>query len=231
MYLTRFPINLSRRDSRKLLGSPQAMHAAVMASYPKAPDPTPNARILWRVDRVHNESILYISGPSEPDLTGLKEQAGWPTLEGGWDTADYRGFLAKLAPGQSWAFRLTANPVRFARPKDGLPTQPFGHITVVQQQEWLLARSPGKGFKIDEGTLAVQDRRVAIFKRRGEDVTLRMATFDGLLEITDAESVRRALCAGIGRARAYGCGLMTLAAVLCHQVTGFRRRSQVISPD
>ncbi|MFD0558183.1 CRISPR system Cascade subunit CasE [Stackebrandtia endophytica] len=213
MYLTRFPVNVSRRDSRKLLGSPQAMHAAVMASYPQAPDPTPNARVLWRVDHTENQSILYITGPVEPDLTGLKEQAGWPTLEGGWDTVDYRRFLATLSAGQTWAFRLTANPVRFARPRDGLPTQALGHVTVAQQQEWLLSRAPGKGVKIDEGTLAVQDRRTAVFKRRGTDVTLRMATFDGLLEITDAESARRALCAGIGRARAYGCGLMTLTAV------------------
>lgn len=38
-------------------------------------------------------------------------------------------------------------------------------------------------------------------------------TFEGVLTITEAELFRKALIDGIGRAKAYGCGLMTLARI------------------
>lgn len=36
-------------------------------------------------------------------------------------------------------------------------------------------------------------------------------TFDGRLEVTDPAALRRTLTLGLGKAKAYGCGLMTLA--------------------
>ena len=213
MYLTRFRINPQRRESRKLLGSPQAMHAAVLASYMDAPAPTNESRVLWRVDNIGPQVTLYISGPTPPDPTALKENAGWPALPGGWDTAEYQPFLDKLDQGQTWAFRLTANPVRFGRTDKHDRTVPMGHVTVEQQTTWLIDRADKHGMAIDPATVAVQASRTWQFRRQGRPVTLKVATFDGALSITDPDSFRRMLCAGIGRARGYGCGLMTLARV------------------
>ena len=42
-------------------------------------------------------------------------------------------------------------------------------------------------------------------------MTLVLATFEGVLEVTEPEALRRVLTHGIGRGKAYGCGLMTLA--------------------
>jgi len=42
-------------------------------------------------------------------------------------------------------------------------------------------------------------------------VTLVTVTYDGLLEVTDPDALRRTLTRGLGRAKAYGCGLLTLA--------------------
>ena len=36
-------------------------------------------------------------------------------------------------------------------------------------------------------------------------------TFDGSLTVTDPEKLRHALSNGIGRAKGYGCGMLTLA--------------------
>lgn len=214
MYLTRFRVNPQRRESRKLLGSPQAMHAAVLSCFPDAPEPTPQARILWRVDTVGPKALLYISGPVRPDPTALKENAGWPELPGGWDCVDYRPFLDKLDRGQTWAFRLTANPVHFARAtKDPDRTIPLGHVTTAQQTKWLLDRAAKHGMDITPETVAVQESLNRQFRRQGRTVTLRTATYDGVLSITEPEAFRRMLSAGIGRARGYGCGLMTLARV------------------
>ena len=45
---------------------------------------------------------------------------------------------------------------------------------------------------------------------RRKQVTLRNVQFDGVLQVTDTSALRDALTQGIGKGKAYGCGLMTL---------------------
>ncbi|QBI51842.1 type I-E CRISPR-associated protein Cas6/Cse3/CasE [Streptomonospora litoralis] len=233
MYLTRFRINTVLRDARRLLSSPRTMHAAVMNAFPDVlPTDTETPRVLWRVDRnAKAEVFLYIVSPAKPDLTHMVEQAGWKE-QPNWQTYDYGPFLERLATGERWAFRLTANPVHSIRRKDGEPTKVTAHVTPRHQAQWLLQRQESAGFRVlekpeeqrllpggDEHELLVHDRRSQAFHKPGQDakakgknrVSLVTATFDGRLEVVDAEALRRTLTQGLGRAKAYGCGLMTLA--------------------
>lgn len=218
MFLTRFEINTARRDARKLIGSPQVMHAAVLAAFPSAGDDSPAERVLWRVDSSGPTSLLYIVSPRKPDLTHLVEQAGWPATST-WLTRDYQPLLDSLASGQRWGFRLTANVTISKRlAEDAKRSKRYGHVTVTQQQDWFIARAKSLGFSVptnkDESKqLAIHDRQVKQFRRQDQQVTLSTATFDGVLEITDAAALRTALVSGIGPAKAYGCGLLTLAPV------------------
>ena len=80
MYLTRFRLNAARPGARQLISSPQALHAAVMSSFPNIlPTATDRPRVLWRLDRnAAAELQLYVVSGERPDLTHLVEQAGWP---------------------------------------------------------------------------------------------------------------------------------------------------------
>lgn len=257
MYLSRFRVNTARPGARRLLSSPQAMHAAVMCSFPHlVPGDSPGPegpRVLWRLDqRARADVLLYLVSPDRPDLTHLVEQAGWPAaaaedpLSPGWETRPYTPFLDRLAAGESWSFRLTANPVHSIRRKEGEPTKITAHLTHRHQMDWLLKeeRQERGGFRVleksddrrllpdgvthqrrphtgDRYELTVGDmRHLAFDKSRDADdgprgrrkpVTLVTVTFEGRLEITDPDALRRTLTHGIGRARAYGCGLLTLA--------------------
>ncbi|MGK9462875.1 type I-E CRISPR-associated protein Cas6/Cse3/CasE [Streptomyces sp. G6] len=254
MFLSRFRVNTARPGARRLLSSPQAMHAAVMSSFPHilpSDSPQPDApRVLWRLDqRARAEVLLYVVSPDRPDLTHLVEQAGWPAVADpenpGWQTRPYAPLLDRLAVGDRWAFRLTANPVHTVRRKEGEPRKLTAHLTPVHQMRWLVDEERQKrlGFRVCEkpadrrllpdGTthhkqphpgdryeLAVQDTRSLAFDksrgsagRRGKSVTVVTVTFEGRLEVTDPAALRRTLTQGIGRARAYGCGLLTLAPV------------------
>jgi CRISPR system Cascade subunit CasE len=219
VYLTRFRINPARRGARKLLTSPQAMHAAVLSGFAE-PDTgrAEKPRVLWRLDGSGHDQLLYIVSPAEPDLTHLVEQAGWPTTET-WQSRRYADLLASLQPGQRWAFRLTANPVHNGRLPHQSETQRIGHVTVEQQQRWLLSRAARAGFRLitaesGQPDLTIHRRHTYAFHRGGHRVTLRVATYDGHLEVTDADALRTVLTTGLGHAKAYGCGLLTLARPL-----------------
>lgn len=220
MYLTRFQINPARRSARRLLSSPHMMHGAVRAAFPVATDyERTGGRTLWRLDTPAPGTVyLYIVSPGEPDLTHLIEQVGWPTRAAEtWVTRDYDGLLGSLAAGQRWAFRLTANPTHSGRKTaDAKETQRFGYLREPEQVGWLANRAARHGFTLanqqDGGpNVRLHHRQTHTFKRGMGTVTLTTATFDGILQITDAGAFRAALTNGIGHAKAYGCGLLTLA--------------------
>jgi len=210
-------INAARGGSRRLLASPQRMHAAVLSGFP---DHSEGDRVLWRLDQAsrHDLNLLIVS-PTAPDLTHLIEQAGWPTRsDATWETHSYDSFLARLAAGQAWAFRLRANPV--VRRRDSTGRTKTIPLTLRGQRDWLLGRAGSLGVRFaedDEGfpSFQVADRKAESFTRanaeRGRQVSIVTAQFDGMLEVADAERLRRALTDGVGRAKAYGCGLLTLA--------------------
>lgn len=84
-------------------------------------------------------------------------------------------------------------------------------------RETLLSRAQRYGFRIvdsaaaeGEPDVAVVDRAVRRFSRNGSRVTLSTATFEGHLTVEDAAALRRSMTSGIGRAKSYGCGLLTL---------------------
>ncbi|MFF4648078.1 type I-E CRISPR-associated protein Cas6/Cse3/CasE [Streptomyces sp. NPDC001389] len=231
MFLTRFRINTARLGSRNLLASPQHMHAAVMSSFAGAlPSAENTSRVLWRLDRNSRaEVLLFMVSEERPDLTHLVEQAGWPTTAA-WQTYDYKTFLDGLTTGTTWAFRLTANPVHNVRRTPNEPLKRTAHRTPRHQMGWLLKHQQDAGFRIletpaeqrrlpqgDEHQLIVRDERRHRFSKTemitgmANQVPLVTVTFDGRLEVTDPVALRRTLTLGLGKAKAYGCGLMTLA--------------------
>lgn len=220
MYLTRMYLNPARRGTRALVGSPQRMHAAVLSAFqPGTPTETASGRVLWRLDasKTH-ELTLLISSPAKPDLSHVVEQAGWPTGQDHWQSAPLSRLTERLKTGQSWAFRLTANPVRSVAQGSGRGKR-VAHVTVQHQLDWLIERSADWGFGLNgpDGSIAadVVSRRGLSFERRSDggrrQVTLTTATYEGVLTVRDPGTLRRAMGHGVGRAKGYGCGLLTLA--------------------
>jgi CRISPR system CASCADE complex protein casE len=225
VFLTKIDLAPERRLARKYLGSPQAMHAVVMGATGGNIGDGPG-RVLWRVDR-GTTTALYILSPLEPDCSQLVAEVGAAGTQA--RTLDYSPFLASLDAGQLWAFRLAANPSYSASRGPGVRGQRYGHVTVEQQRQWLVERAPRHGFELmpvdhvddegSDGAVMVVHRERPVFNRRrsegeGRDrVTINRTVYEGVLRITDPESLHRALIAGIGRSKAYGCGLMTLARV------------------
>ncbi len=207
MYLTRIALDSKRRETMRALSSPGVLHGAVERCFEGE-----RARSLWRTDVLHGTTYLLILSAAKPSCAHIAEQFGSSGDAG--ETKDYGPLLARIEPGQRWRFRLRANPVRsVSRGSDAERGRVYAHVTLEQQKQWLLERAEKNGFALDPDEFNVMDTRWEIFKKHGDErrkVTLRTATFEGILTVTDADAFIRTLTEGIGRAKAYGCGLLTV---------------------
>ncbi len=231
MFLSSCELNPVRRGARKLLGSPQAMHAAVMSCFPRS-QTQQVGRVLWRLDKTDASTTIYVVSTQPPDFTSLAEQAGWPEAPSH-RTIDYRKILNSIHDGDLYSFRLTANPARAVRVAKDSRTKRLGHVTAQQQERWLLDRSLKNGFEIpliiggkpsEPAALEanLQDRAFQVIRRgtlsfhrnhegKQGTVTLTQATYAGVLRVVNSDGLRSVLVNGLGPAKAYGCGLLTLA--------------------
>jgi CRISPR system Cascade subunit CasE len=93
--------------------------------------------------------------------------------------------------------------------------------------QWLTDRVESWGFGLPENEFGLPDIRIverhrSTFKKPadgGRRVTLQMATFEGRLQVRDVEEAKKRLLTGVGPARAYGCGLITLAPLRAGALT------------
>ncbi|MEJ5255577.1 MAG: type I-E CRISPR-associated protein Cas6/Cse3/CasE [Acidimicrobiales bacterium] len=220
-FLTRVELNPRRTLTARLVRNRRMLRGEVLAAFPEqdlAGREGPG-RVLWRLDRDDpRRLLLYCVSATRPDFSHLVERAGWPEAHTGFETRDYSRLLDQLTSGQSFAFRLTANPVHYGRVKPGEPTKRLGHVTAARQMRWLLERQDRLGIEIPLASSGEPDARVTrrervSFTRDGDRVTLSVVTYEGRLSVVDPDRLRAALTSGVGHARAYGCGLLTLAAL------------------
>ena len=209
MYLSRIELNAKRRTTMKALAMPQLLHGAIESGFPGE-----RRRNLWRIDWLNNHCYLLVLSDTKPDLTGVADQFGFPNVEPLWETKNYDSLLEQIAAGQVWGFRLRANPVHAVKDK-GAPGRGrlFAHVTPEQQKTWLLARSEKLGFSLEDNAFEVVHTEWKKFRKGqdgGREVSLRTASFEGVLTVTDAELFREALTKGVGRGKAYGLGMLTV---------------------
>lgn len=216
MYLSRVEVNANRRKTMEAITSPQIMHAAVMSSFPSIRD-SEKERILWRMDKLGPSTYLLVQSQTVPDFSHIVDQMGWPESKQKWDTLDYNPFLSKIDRGQEWRFRLKANPV-FSAPNPGGPRgKVVAHVTAEQQMDWMIGKSSKCGFSIaksgndsESPALEIKYRETKKFNRAGKTITISMVTYEGVIVVEDADLFIKSIKNGIGRAKAYGCGMMTV---------------------
>lgn len=216
MFLSRIPLNLKQRDTIGALASPHILHGAVESSFPRRLDEK-RERVLWRVDYFGDMCNMLVLSAERPEFQHIAKQFGSEYWERQWETKNYNPLLARLQSGQVWRFRLRANPVHSSSKEKNETSgrgKVYAHVTQQQQKQWLIARAQASGFSLEENAFDVvhtEWKRFSKTRGRSHKVVLRTADFEGILSISDAETFKYTLLSGIGRAKAYGCGLLTIA--------------------
>lgn len=205
MFLSRIHLDLNSRNTLRALNSPSVFHGAVESSFIGA-----RKRDLWRIDKLDNRLYLLLLSEDEPDLRSFCQQFGY--ADKGYEIKSYDGLLSKINAGDVWRFRVTANATRsvsdMGNSKRGKVS---ACISTESQKKWLIDKSNKNGFSVTADSFeVVQSKWLRFYKKASREISLFSVTYEGLLEVTDAEAFRRALTNGIGRGKAYGMGLLTV---------------------
>lgn len=236
-YLSRIWLNPLRTGAQRMLRNPHVLHAAVLGGLSRQPV---EERVLWRLesDTRHRAGLLVLT-QSAPSWEHLVEQAGWPGADEPQALVkSYEPLLSRIVRGREFVFRLRANPVASTRTPDQPSAsqrrrleadRPRGvrvpHRTAAHQLDWFRKRTEKWGFGILDTADGFPDVRLTgrermIFTKSGEgnasgrQVVIQAATFEGRLRVEYPGTARASLLDGVGPARAYGCGLITLSPSL-----------------
>ena len=212
LYLSRLLLDLRSQRVQRELGDLYEMHRTVMAAFPDGCRGA-GERVLFRVDplRGRAEAALLVQSRVEPDWTFLAHRPGARgyLAVGAGDNPAVKRYTLSLRLGQNLAFRLLANPtVKRAGKRLGL-------LREEDQRAWLARKLAAAGAEL------LSCRAVSLGLQRSErnpakdrEVQTHLAVlFDGALYVRDGERLAAAVAEGIGAAKGYGFGLLSLARV------------------
>ena len=222
MYLSQLILNPRSRLARAELARPYELHRSVMSGF-KAH--FAEERVLYRLDISTRDAIprLLVQSRFEPDWAFLSGRADY-LMDLPDPNPQVRLYDPQLAAGQRLAFRLLANPTR-SQASAPLSTQDGQkarrergkRVTIGlpdDQAAWLERKAAAGGFRL--GALRISslgEQRLSIPQPEGHAQPARhwSVRFDGELEVLDPLRFRRTLEDGIGSAKGFGYGLLTVA--------------------
>lgn len=194
------------------------LHRTIMKAFPTIIDPEVKARayydVLHRLELERNTGriLLYVQSRVAPDWSKLP--SGYVHPENEVRTKSVGEVYAGLKAGRLLRFRLRANPTR----KIDTKSDPDGkrrngrRVTVggpAEQVEWLARKAEACGFQIIQASLASTGSGERVYSSRMNH-SLQGAVFEGCLVVRDPGRFRESLVKGIGPAKAFGYGLLSI---------------------
>jgi CRISPR system Cascade subunit CasE len=215
--LARLQLSPGSRILVRDLGDVVRMHNRVMSAFPHSCAGNARAElgVLWRVDQPSGRPpTIFVQSAVEGDWNRLPQ--GWASRV---ETKGLDDFFAGFAGGMRLRFRLRANATRRIETKSdpGGPRRNGRRVPLRDPEAavaWLSRHGTDSGFQLVKGDvvpMATASAEAPISGRRqGSIVTVEATLFEGLLAVTDPDRLRHAVRAGLGPAKAYGCGLLSL---------------------
>ena len=217
LYLSLLTLNVRNRRVRDAVSDVTAAHRLVCSGFGNLDD-NESGRLLWRWEPDRNGDLkLLVQSGHTPDWNQVDDSL-WSTDPMVKDISSLRDALSS---GRRFQFALVANPTRKIETK----TQSDGKRRngrrvplrrADEQLRWLERRADQAGFSVPENHLAEPEvtatsPSIQTGKRRDGILTVESIRFEGALIVTDPDALFDSIRNGIGPARAFGCGLLTLA--------------------
>jgi CRISPR system Cascade subunit CasE len=196
----------------QLAKNPYQLHQALWRLFP-GQEPSAEREFLFRVEQIQQGvgSNVLLQSPLPPQNA---EQTPIVLAQ--------REYELHLTEGQRFRFRLRANPIKTIKDSSKGTVEKNGKIFTKtvrvplihedQQQAWLERKLQGMA---QLETLILQPEPVTYFRKAKENRSGKIQTvlFDGVLMVTNATEFNLQVVKGIGAAKAFGCGLISIARV------------------
>jgi CRISPR system Cascade subunit CasE len=199
MFLSQLLVNRRHRPAQRDLSDRYEMHRSLLAGFPA--ELPPEERVLFRVERAQRQAYaaIIVQSQTMPDWAAANRLSDPRYLS---NVPAMRDVEPRFSEGQRLPFRLQANPTV---KRDGKR-----HAIVAEDEltRWLQRKGEAHGFLAD--ALDVRSAKLGRLHGKGRKQTWHIVQFDGFLQVSDLLLFVSALRKGVGSAKAFGCGLLSV---------------------
>lgn len=198
-------VNARSREAQFEHKTPYETHRTILQAFPEQiPE---NERVLFRREEQKSPPGLYIliQSVTEPNWSKLENRSADYFLE----PPTIRPYPLVGSPGEKFVFRLVANPIV---KRDG---RRVGLLNEDAQWNWMLRKAEASGFSCFREDVRITQHGFEHSQKRR--VSHLRVQYDGILKVERTDLFRDAVCSGIGPAKGYGFGLLSIARL--HHLT------------
>lgn len=200
MHLTRIWPDPRNAQARRDLSDAYEMHRTLSRAFASG-DEHGQPRFLWRLESGPSWSNPSIIVQSKTSM-GTEVFDSAPTYLKKPVESKEVDEMALIQIGRRYRFRLLANPTVT---RDG---KRHGLRKDDEQLAWLERQGGRHGFSVDAAVPSTSGRLEG--RKGSERIIVQQVCFDGILRAADAHRLASVLTVGIGPAKAFGCGLLSV---------------------
>lgn len=221
-WFSRIRVDASRLDHRAfsdlMRGDAYFEHALIWKLFPDSED----ARdFVFRGERKEGGMpVYYVVSAREPQpVPGLLQ-------------VESRPYAPALAVGDTLRFNLRANPTvarvqengkrsvrddvmmhaKFRQP-DNFTSEQMAAAMDRAGRDWLLKRCEEWGLEVISANFWLDNYRQHRLRHKGRNIEFSSVDYEGVAQVQQPEKLALALLQGVGRAKAFGCGLLLVRKV------------------
>lgn len=208
MYLSKLSLDPKHAQVQSEVANRYELHRTLTAQFPgkKRKD----IGLLYRIelpDQYCFQPItLLIQTQIEPDWRNIYDRGML------FKPPQVKVFTTNFSKSEKFYFRLLGNPTARRKQHDGSRKR-VGLYDREDQQDWILRKAQYGGFKVLSLQLADLGLIESSKKKNNQTFQIKhlAVKYEGLLQIIDPEDFKKTFVKGIGSAKAFGFGLLSLA--------------------
>jgi len=225
MYLTRICLNLRNRRVQRELANRYELHRTVMHAFaPVTPD---SERPLFRLEEDGAAATLLVQSCTFPNWEFLAAPEFSGYLLNGGPNPQMKSFEPVFSTGQQLYFRLLANPTHRTKESDEEKEERKGKrrplLRDADLDAWLKRKCAAAGFSIPPSMVDENRLNVSITdlgwatgcymdkEDKRHHLAIHTVRYEGVLTVTHADLFLHTVQKGLGSAKGFGCGLLSVA--------------------